>query len=90
MSFATSGAPLIIAGGMATGTGGVIGSFVGAMATRGLEKEISDFYSQSLSDGQILLAVECHEDEGDVETNLAVAEHIFEELHRESVSLPEG
>lgn len=90
MSLATGGAGLAVAGGMAAGTGGIIGSFVGAMASRGTEKEISDFYAQSLSDGEILLAVECREDEGDVCTNLTVAEQVFEDLHKEPVRLPEG
>lgn len=86
----TPGVGLAVAAGWSAGAGGVIGGFVGAMASRGTEKETSEFYAQSLLPGQILLAVECHEQDGDPEANLAVAEQVFEEMHRESVALPEG
>lgn len=37
---------------------GVTGSFIGAMLTRGVEKEAADFYDQELRRGQILVVVE--------------------------------
>ncbi|MFO1019453.1 MAG: hypothetical protein U0903_01955 [Planctomycetales bacterium] len=84
------GAGLAIAAGWSAGAGGVIGGFIGAMASRGLEKETSEFYSQSLSEGEILLAVECHEGDGDCESQLKIAEEVFENLHKEPVPLPKG
>lgn len=39
---------------------GVVGSFVGAMMTRGVEPEAADFYDQELRRGQILVVVEEH------------------------------
>lgn len=39
---------------------GVTGSFVGAMLTRGVEKEAADFYDQELRRGQILVVVDDH------------------------------
>lgn len=88
LSLVPGGVGVVAASGMAAGTGGVIGGFIGAMATRGFETEISEFYSQALSEGEILLAVECQE--GDIMANLAIAEQIFDDLHQESVPLAEG
>ena len=47
----------IVAAGAIVGTG-VTGSFIGAMLTRGVEKEAADFYDQELRRGQILVVVE--------------------------------
>lgn len=57
---ATGGMGLLVAGPLlgAAGAGGLAGGFVGAMATRGLEPEIADYYDQALRDGQVLVAVE--------------------------------
>ncbi|MGC1275641.1 MAG: hypothetical protein WBC44_18180 [Planctomycetaceae bacterium] len=53
---ATGGAGIVAAGAI-VGTG-VTGSFIGAMLTRGVEKEAADFYDQELRRGQILVVVE--------------------------------
>ena len=55
---ATGGVGLAAAG--ASLGSGVTGSFVGAMLTRGVEKEAADFYDQELRRGQILIIVEDH------------------------------
>ncbi len=58
---AASGTALLVAGPLlaaGAAVGAVTGAFIGAMTTRGLEPEISDFYDQALSRGQILVAVD--------------------------------
>jgi hypothetical protein len=55
---ATGGVPLIVAGGWGVWTGGVLGGFVGAMMTRGIEKEAANYYDQAVAAGKILVAVE--------------------------------
>ncbi|MDQ3331067.1 MAG: hypothetical protein M3552_10495, partial [Planctomycetota bacterium] len=57
---ATGGVGLAAAGAMLGA--GVTGSFIGAMLTRGVEKEAADFYDQQLRRGQILIVVEQHGD----------------------------
>jgi hypothetical protein len=52
------GAALLVAGGLALWTGGVVGSLVGAMMSRGVEKELANFYDQEVTRGNILVAVE--------------------------------
>jgi len=42
------------------GVCGIPGAFVGAMLTRGTEKELADFYDQSVLHGRILVAAESH------------------------------
>jgi hypothetical protein len=83
---ATGGAALLIAGPIfgATAAGGVVGSLIGAMMTRGLEPEVADFYDQALQKGSILVAVEAAE--GSAEERTAHA--IFERTGSEAVELP--
>lgn len=57
---ATGGVGLAAAGAILGA--GVTGSFIGAMLTRGVEKEAADFYDQQLRRGQILVVVEDHSD----------------------------
>ena len=45
---------------MAAGTGGVAGGLVGAMMTRGVEKEMANFYNQEVTAGKILVGAEDH------------------------------
>jgi hypothetical protein len=56
----TGGTALLVVGPLLYGAlgGGIAGGFLGAMATRGLEPEIADFYDQALEKGQVLVAVE--------------------------------
>jgi hypothetical protein len=85
---ATGGVPLAIAGGWAALTGGLAGSFLGAMLTRGFEKEAANYYDQAVAGGKILVAVEVHGD--DAQRRLAKAQHILEQSGAEPVPLPEG
>jgi hypothetical protein len=87
---AAGGLPLVIVGGAALMTGGVVGSFLGAMLTRGTEKEASDYYDQAVLEGKLLVAVECHTE--DAERRLARAEQILDQAGSEAepLPLPEG
>ncbi|MEX0713629.1 MAG: hypothetical protein WD278_14825, partial [Pirellulales bacterium] len=76
------------AGGLAAWTGGVVGGLVGAMMTRGVEKELADYYDQAVLKGRILVAAEVAGDEENA--SLAEAERVFREAGAEPVSLPEG
>lgn len=72
-----AGNPTLALAGGAAGvcTGGVIGGFLGAMMTRGIEREAADFYDQAVEDGEILVSVDVHGP--DAETQLKRAEQIL-------------
>ena len=57
---ATGSLALWAAGPISAWAGGVAGGLVGAMMTRGVEKELANFYQQSVVSGQILVAAEDH------------------------------
>ncbi len=59
-ALATGSLALWAAGPITAWAGGVAGGLVGAMMTRGVEKELANFYQQAVVDGQILVAAECH------------------------------
>ncbi|HQU44246.1 MAG TPA: hypothetical protein PK867_15605 [Pirellulales bacterium] len=84
----TAGLGLLAAGGLAAWAGGVVGGLVGAMMTRGVERELADYYDQAVSAGKILVAAEDHS-EAQRQT-LARAEQILSECGAEPISLPEG
>jgi hypothetical protein len=87
---AAGGLPLVIVGGAALMTGSVVGSFLGAMLTRGFEKEAANFYDQAVAEGKLLVAVECHA--ADAQECLDRAARILDEAGAEAhpVPLPEG
>ena len=85
---ATGGVPLAIAGGWALMTGGVAGGFLGAMLTRGFEKEVANYYDQAVAAGKILVTVEAHG--ADAQQRLQQAQRILEEAGSEPVPLVEG
>lgn len=85
---ATGGLPLIVAAGIGIWAGGVLGGFLGAMATRGIEKEAANFYDQAVSGGKLLVAVEEHQSA--TEPSLAIAEQILTTAGAEPLPLPEG
>jgi hypothetical protein len=85
---ATGGVPLAIAGGWALMTGGLAGGFVGAMLTRGFEKEAANYYDQAVAGGKILVAVEALGD--DAQRRLQTAWQILDQAGAEPVQLPEG
>jgi hypothetical protein len=84
----TGGVALVVAGGAAAWTGGVLGGFLGAMMTRGTEKEPADYYQQAVQRGKLLVAVEVEESED--QAALARAERIFTETGAEPLPLTEG
>ncbi|MGC4002378.1 MAG: hypothetical protein QM811_04220 [Pirellulales bacterium] len=55
---ATGGIGLLVAGGTGIWTGGVAGGLIGAMMTRGFEREAANFYDQAVVQGRILVTVE--------------------------------
>jgi hypothetical protein len=81
---ATGGVGLAAAGAMLGA--GVTGSFVGAMLTRGVEKEAADFYDQQLRRGQILVVVERH----GMSPSLDDADRIMREAGAVPFSLRDG
>ena len=86
VGLATGGLPLIGAAGIGIWAGGVLGGFLGAMATRGIEKEAADFYDQAVAEGKLLVAVEEH----DARPALSAAEQVLAEAGAEPLPLPEG
>jgi len=87
-SIATSGTALLFAGGIAVWSGGVVGALIGAMMTRGVEKELADYYEQSVARGKILVAAES-EGPGSAE-RLTKAEQIFAEIGALPLEIPKG
>lgn len=84
---ATGGASLFVAGSLLAGTSGgaVFGGFVGAMMTRGMEREVADFYDQALDAGRILVAVEASDEV--TSEQIAAADRIFAAAGAERVLL---
>ncbi len=85
---ATGGLPLLILGGLTAGAGGVVGSLMGAMMTRGVEREAADFYDQAVVEGRILVVAEDVED--DAGPPLARAERILANNGAQPLPLAEG
>lgn len=85
---ATGSAILWVAGPAAAGAFGLVGGIVGAMSTRGLEKEIANYYQQAVADGAILVAAEGSG--SDRLQKLALAAKLFSELGARPLSLPAG
>lgn len=85
----TGGAAVLATGGIAAWAGGVVGGLVGAMMTRGVEKELADFYDQAVEQGKILVAVEPRDDAEQLR-HLHQAERIMAEEGAEPLPLPAG
>jgi hypothetical protein len=85
----TGGVGVLASGGIAAWSGGVVGGLIGAMMTRGFERELADFYDQAVTEGKIVVAVEVKGTEGLVQ-RLAAADRIFREEGAESLALPQG
>lgn len=84
----TGGIGLLVAGVALIPMGAVVGGFVGAMMTQGIEKELAYYYDQAVEDGKILVAVEYHGP--NAEQRLDEAEEVFAKAGAEPVELPEG
>jgi heat induced stress protein YflT len=87
-AIATGSLALWAAGPITAWAGGVAGGLVGAMMTRGVEKELANFYQQAVVAGQILVAAEDHGP--DSTQNLAKAAQILAEAGAKPLLLPEG
>jgi hypothetical protein len=85
---ATGSLALWAAGPISAWAGGVAGGLVGAMMTRGVEKEIANFYQQAVVGGQILVAAE--DDRPDNERSLAKAAEVLRQAGAKPLPLPEG
>jgi outer membrane lipoprotein SlyB len=84
---ATGSLALWAAGPITAWAGGVAGGLVGAMMTRGVEKELANFYQQAVIEGQILVAAEA-DDAGS--PSLSEAVRILAEAGAKPLTLPEG
>lgn len=84
----TGNVPLIIAGATGISAGSAMGGFLGAMLTRGSEKEPANYYDQAMRNGDILVAVEVHGDEAP--RRLASAARLIAEAGAHPLPLPEG
>ena len=83
----TGGIGVILAGPLFAGAGAIVGGLVGAMTTRGVERELANYYDQAVVQGKILIAVEDHS--GNPQ-QLIVAERALAQVGAEPVPLPEG
>jgi hypothetical protein len=72
-----AGVGIVATGGLlpAILSGGIAGSFLGAMTSRGVDKDAADFYDHAVETGKLLVVVEDHSKDAD--ENLRVAEDIF-------------
>lgn len=87
----TGGVALVVAGGTGMWTGTVVGGLVGAMMTRGFEREVADFYDQAVVTGDILVAVEPHgSTAAENESQLSAAESIFRAAGARPLPLSQG
>lgn len=89
-AMASGGDPglLMASGGLATWTGGIVGGLVGAMMSRGVEKELANYYDQAVQDGKIVVAAEDTSEHS--AEHLHEAERILAEAGSEPLALPEG
>jgi predicted ABC-type sugar transport system permease subunit len=85
---ATGGVAILVAGPIFTATGAVAGGLVGAMMTRGVEKEAANYYDQAVTRGKILVAAENQSDQA--EQLLARAERVFSAAGAEPIELYAG
>jgi len=72
-----AGVGIVATGGLlpAILSGGIAGSFLGAMTSRGVDKDAADFFDHAVETGKLLVVVEDHSKEA--ARNLRVAEDIF-------------
>lgn len=85
---ATGGLALWAAGPITAWAGGVAGGLIGAMMSRGVEKELANFYQQAVREGRILIGVE-EQDPGSAQKLLDAAE-ILHKCGSPALPLTEG
>jgi hypothetical protein len=82
------GVLILVVGAAAAGALGIAGGLVGAMMTRGVEKEVANYYQQAVLDGKLLVAADC---EGpNCNRQLSEAARIFAAAGAKPLTLPEG
>jgi uncharacterized protein YcfJ len=84
----TGGVGILAAGGIFASAGAIVGGFIGAMTTRGVDKELANYYDQAVERGKILVAAEDHSERGDA--HLAEAEQILAGAGGKPIKLSEG
>src|SRR5690242_14285725 len=87
-AIATGSVALFAAGPITAWAGGVAGGLVGAMMTRGVEKELANFYQQAVISGRILVAAEDHT--ANAPQMLAKAEKVLADAGAQPMPLTEG
>lgn len=87
-AIATGSMALWAAGPISAWAGGVAGGLVGAMMTRGVEKELANYYQQAVVEGRILVAAESHDANGP--QMLAKAAAILAESGAKPLPMREG
>lgn len=91
MGIAAGGLPLVIVGATGLMAGGVVGGFLGAMLTRGIEKEAANYYDQAVEQGKLLVTVEqTNVDDDEASPSLAEADRVLTEAGAEPLPLVEG
>ena len=88
VGLAIGGVPLIVAGGIGLMAGAVWGGFIGAMMTRGVEKEAANFYDQEVQAGKLLVTVE--QCQPGARPSLEDAERIFADAGANPLPLAQG
>lgn len=89
----TGSLALWAAGPITAWAGGVAGGLVGAMMTRGVEKELANYYQQAVIDGHILVAAELQSEANPSHNGrptLHDAQRILAEAGAKPLTLPEG
>lgn len=84
----TGGVGVLAAGGILSCMGGVLGGFIGAMMTQGIDKELAIYYDQAVEHGKILVAAQDTSEHQD--DRLIVAEQVLARAGAEPVELPIG
>lgn len=84
---ASGGTALLAAGGFVA-FGGIAGSLIGAFMTRGIEKELANYYDQAVVQGNILVAAERKDEHA--AASLDEAARILEANGAQAVALPSG
>jgi len=85
MIVGTGGVALIAVGPLLAGLGAIVGGFVGAMTTRGMDRELVNYYEQAVTQGMILVAAESHSH--DSSAKLVEAEQILAKAGSQPIRL---
>jgi len=87
-AIATGAIAFLIAGGVVVAGAAAFGGLVGAMMSRGVERELANFYDQEVERGKLLVAAEDHGP--GAAAHLLQAERILAAADAVPMKLPEG